>query len=189
MADLSPILRPGAAGNADLQLYTARDFIGADKPTDTELRGINRCCQWTRDVGGWIDVEHDRNGVHDTIKIPRGVLILTWVSTGGINGFYEIDPRSYLMGVRYADDPSIYSTTLGANSGDFTLHLGLAMPTAKWGILAPATFDRRTPIGGTAQDVAVRISGVAQDERTMEIKRRADIGGTDDGNMTLLLVG
>ncbi len=173
---LKPILRPGSTTALDLR--TARDFVGVETITDTDRRGFNRAAEWTQDVEGWIDAEHDGDGVHDTVRIPRCVLFAGYLF-GGNGGTvppaerYQIVPESYLRGTYASEDPGLFSVAVVAD-GVIDITLGIAMPSADFGVLdlceAESAFESATPrsywspvsvYGQAISSTKVRITRVA----------------------------
>jgi hypothetical protein len=71
---LSPIEKPGSSS---LLLNADGDFIGVEAaPTgNTDHRGINEGLDWT--VRGYLALikEHYANGVHNTLRVPRALLL------------------------------------------------------------------------------------------------------------------
>lgn len=165
---LRPILRPGATHHSELLLVTARDFIGVQTNFEDPHRGINRQTEWTRDVVEWSDEEHDRNGVHDTVRIPRAYIRAGYDGAGN----YEITGDSYHAGVYVRDDPSVVKATVVGN-GIIDFEFEEALPSGtEWGIIDACEAEQFGVIGVLLNWQPVWVHGDVLSSTVIRIYRR-----------------
>lgn len=146
-AILVPVLVVGAAEtskNPAIRTYAEREVFGLEPPASSrsDLAGANEQLRYLRSVSDWALVEHDANGVHATLQIPRALLLAAWDGSS-----YTVDPDSYSMGTRQADAAVWTITRVGA--GELTIDLGAsyALPSAAtYGVhdVSPSEVDQAT---------------------------------------------
>lgn len=122
-------------GSTDLLLYRERDYYGVEQPAAalSDYRGPNEIFDWTRRARSAALVEHYGNGVHNTLKIARALLVIN-CNPGSTT--YSFDPSSYIQSTTGliqtgAAVGSIARTGVGA----LTITLAYAMPSINYGLL------------------------------------------------------
>lgn len=94
--------------------------------TSDDMRGINEDFRFLRDAYDWAMVEHDANGVHDTLQIARGLLIVEYDDNLAA---YAVQGHSYLLGTYENEAPGLF-TISSASAGEITVTLATALPSA-----------------------------------------------------------
>lgn len=81
-------------GGTALLRVAERDFVGVEaNPTGlTDHRGVNEGFDWTKRAGDIFQIEHDAYGLHDTLRVARAVLLLTYDGSA-----YTVHAPSYLQ--------------------------------------------------------------------------------------------
>lgn len=142
---LLPTLTAGAAtpSASNVQAYVDGQTYGvqaAPVGTSDDMRGINEDIRFLRDAYDWALVEHDANGVHDTLQIARGLLIVEYDDNLAA---YTVQGQSYLLGTHEHEAPGLF-TIASASPGEITVTLATALPSATaYGVadLSPSLYD------------------------------------------------
>jgi hypothetical protein len=110
------------------QEYLDGDIYGvqaAPVTTADDMRGPNEEFRFLRDAFDFATVEHDANGIHDTLQIARALLDVTW--NAGASA-YEVSGHSYLLGTHEHD--GVIATVADGAAGEITVTLATALPSA-----------------------------------------------------------
>lgn len=134
---------PIVDANGDPYYVVERDYIGAEH--------LNAQAAWTRKVHPVLRRQHNADGVHDWLPIPRAAIL-------GTSGFYSgsghvtIDPRTRCMGYKQAinaddPDPDKYVDLVTAQylaQGEVRFTLAVPLPSPIYGLinLLPGTYWR-----------------------------------------------
>lgn len=128
---LLPTLTVGATTPraSNVQAYVDGATYGvqaAPVGTSDDMRGINEDIRFLRDAYEWATDEHDVNGVHDTLQIARGMLLVEYDANLAA---YTVLGQSYLLGTHEHEAPGLF-TIASASPGEITVTLATALPSA-----------------------------------------------------------
>lgn len=135
MANVYP-MRPLGAGEDDAELltYTHRDTIGVEAPgaLPSDWTGWNEGAEWTERLAGAWGQEHHPAGVHNTLKIARGLIRCLCDKTTAIPTYFAA-ADSYLQDTNgaIAFGTLAFTCTRGASAGLVTIDLlgGFTLPS------------------------------------------------------------
>ena len=127
---LKPILTVGTTivRPDNTQEYLDGDAYGVQAPAVTtadDMRGPNEEFRFLRDSFEFATVEHDANGVHDTLQIARAFLDVSW-DVGA--SAYIVSDHSYLLGTH--QHLGAVATVADGAAGEITITLAAALPSA-----------------------------------------------------------
>jgi hypothetical protein len=126
---LTPIRR---VGSTSPQTYAQGDFIGTEtSPTGlTDHRGFNEVADWTVRAYETLLIEHYDNGVHNSLRVPRALIIGNWDGA-----LYTTTFQCYAQSTAGVVTIGTTAATLARPvAGEITVTLAHALPSSAYRI-------------------------------------------------------
>ena len=160
--------------------HAERDPIVVEPASSSDPEGINAELAYERGQVAAQLVEHNVEGVHDTIKIPRIFLDVRWL--GG--GTFECTSRSYAGGLYSENVASVTRLSLGA----YRIDLLEGVPASVNLQIHDLTITAES-LSGDFTAVAVRLSSINAADQ-IDVERREGTKGSmalADGSFTIAI--